>query len=292
MATARPGWSRRAQYGLFFSFLAVIAGIVIGLVLLVLSLVAPKTFDGVRGAALDITGPVAGALHEVTATASGLVSGAGDYWDAAQPERAAQARAHGDAPADGRGQGDLPGEPAAQGRAAAARARARHGRRRPHRRLVVQQPAPVRDPVGRPQRRRADRHAGALAGRPGRADHRCRRARLARPAGLRPREHRARAAAARRHPGHCAGPRRRHDRRPPARGRPQPVQARRHHHHFGHRRPLSAAGADRAGGEARRRRRGRPSARRSVDHQLRDRRAAVRARRGRGRESSKPAEEP
>jgi rod shape-determining protein MreC len=84
VATARPGWSRRAQYGLFFSLLAVIAGIILGLILLIISLVAPKTFDGLRGAALDITGPVAGALHEVTATAGGLASGAGDYWDAAR----------------------------------------------------------------------------------------------------------------------------------------------------------------------------------------------------------------
>ena len=83
MATARPGWSRRAQYGLFFSFLAVIAGIIVGLFLLVLSLVAPATFNGVRGAALDVTGPIASSLHEVTATATGLVSGASDYWDAA-----------------------------------------------------------------------------------------------------------------------------------------------------------------------------------------------------------------
>jgi rod shape-determining protein MreC len=84
VATTRPGWSRRAQYGLFFSFLGVIAGIVVGLILLVISLVAPKTFDGIRGAALDITGPVASALHEVTATAEGLMTGAGDYWDAAR----------------------------------------------------------------------------------------------------------------------------------------------------------------------------------------------------------------
>lgn len=83
MATARPGWSRRAQYGLFFSFLAVIAGIVIGLVLLAVSLVSPTTFERLRGAALDVTGPVASALHEVTATAGGLVTGADDYWDAA-----------------------------------------------------------------------------------------------------------------------------------------------------------------------------------------------------------------
>jgi rod shape-determining protein MreC len=83
VATARPGWSRKAQYGLFFSFLAVLAGILVGLFLLILSLVAPKSFDSVRGAALDVTGPVAAALHEVSATATGLVSGAGDYWDAA-----------------------------------------------------------------------------------------------------------------------------------------------------------------------------------------------------------------
>ena len=51
--------------------------------LLALSLVAPKSFQTVRGAALDVTGPVAGALHEVTATVEGVVTGAGNYWDAA-----------------------------------------------------------------------------------------------------------------------------------------------------------------------------------------------------------------
>ena len=83
MATARPGWSRRAQYGLFFSFLAVMAGIVVGLILLILSLVAPQQFERVRGAALDVTGPVAGGLREVTATVEGVFTGAGNYWDAA-----------------------------------------------------------------------------------------------------------------------------------------------------------------------------------------------------------------
>lgn len=69
---------------MFFGFLAVIAGLVIGLVLLGMSLVAPRTFDGVRGAALNLTGPVAEALFEVRATTTGLVSGAGNYWDAAR----------------------------------------------------------------------------------------------------------------------------------------------------------------------------------------------------------------
>ena len=83
MATARPGWSRRAQYSLFFSFLALIAGILVGLFLLALSLLAPARYDAVRGAALDITGPIASSLHAVTETAKGLVTGAGNYWDAA-----------------------------------------------------------------------------------------------------------------------------------------------------------------------------------------------------------------
>lgn len=83
MATARPGWSRRAQYGLFFSFLAVMAGIIVGVILLILSLVAPQQFERLRGAALDVTAPVTGALHEVVATTEGLFTGAGNYWDAA-----------------------------------------------------------------------------------------------------------------------------------------------------------------------------------------------------------------
>ena len=83
MATARPGWSRRAQYGLFFSFLALIAGIIVGLFLLALSVLAPAQFATVRGAALDVTAPVTGGLSEVTSTVGGVFTGAGNYWDAA-----------------------------------------------------------------------------------------------------------------------------------------------------------------------------------------------------------------
>jgi rod shape-determining protein MreC len=82
-AGARPGWSRRAQYSMFFSFLAVVAGLIVGLLLLALSLFAPQGYAAVRGAALDATAPITGALSEVTTTATGLVSGAGNYWDAA-----------------------------------------------------------------------------------------------------------------------------------------------------------------------------------------------------------------
>ena len=83
MAPPRPGWSRRAQYGLFFSFVAVIAGLIIGILLLGLSLLAPNSFQSVRGAAIDVTAPISGALNAVTSTAGGMISGAGNYWDAA-----------------------------------------------------------------------------------------------------------------------------------------------------------------------------------------------------------------
>lgn len=83
MAPPRPGWSRRAQYGLFFSFIATIAGITIGLVLLILSIAAPNRFADLKGAALDATAPISGALHQISATSDGLASGAGAYWDAA-----------------------------------------------------------------------------------------------------------------------------------------------------------------------------------------------------------------
>ena len=83
MATPRPGWSRRAQYGLFFSFIAAIIGLALGLILLAFSIAAPNTFKDLRGLALDLTAPLTIPLHEVSATADGLASGAGDYWDAA-----------------------------------------------------------------------------------------------------------------------------------------------------------------------------------------------------------------
>lgn len=84
MAPPRPGWSRRAQYGLFFGFVALVAGVVVGLILLIISLVAPDRFQTIRGAALDATAPVTAGLSEVTATFEGLWSGAGNYWDSAR----------------------------------------------------------------------------------------------------------------------------------------------------------------------------------------------------------------
>ncbi len=88
MAPPRPGWSRRAQYGMFFGFIAVVVGLVVGLTLLAVSLVAPRSFAGIRGAALDVTSPLSRGMHGITATFEGLVGGAGNYWDAAHQNAA------------------------------------------------------------------------------------------------------------------------------------------------------------------------------------------------------------
>jgi rod shape-determining protein MreC len=82
--SARPGWSRRAQYSLFFSFLAAIGLLLAGLGLLALNVAKPQLFAPVRGVALDVTAPVTGLLRSIGDTVGGLVSGAGNYWDAAR----------------------------------------------------------------------------------------------------------------------------------------------------------------------------------------------------------------
>jgi rod shape-determining protein MreC len=84
LAPPRPGWSRRAQYGVFFSFIAALIGIAVGLVMLTLSIAAPNTFRNVRGVGIDLMAPISGGLNQITATVSGLASGAGSYWDAAR----------------------------------------------------------------------------------------------------------------------------------------------------------------------------------------------------------------
>ena len=88
MAAPRSGWSRRAQYGLFFSFIAAIAGVAVGLILLIFSIAAPNGFRDFKGLALDATAPLSRGLHQVSTTIEGVASGAGAYWDAAhQNER-------------------------------------------------------------------------------------------------------------------------------------------------------------------------------------------------------------
>ena len=56
----RPGFSRRAQYGLFLGYVVAVAGVLFSILLLIVAMVDPAGFRAIRGAALDVTSPITG----------------------------------------------------------------------------------------------------------------------------------------------------------------------------------------------------------------------------------------
>ena len=64
--TRRPGFSRRAQYGLFFGYVVAGLGAVAGIVLLILSSSNPPAFAALRTSVGEITAPVSSALASVS----------------------------------------------------------------------------------------------------------------------------------------------------------------------------------------------------------------------------------
>ena len=86
--TRRPGFSRRAQYSMFFGYVAAVGGVLVAAILLLLAYLNPTGFNSVRGAALDLTSPVtAGGRGAVNAVAGGG-SAVADYFFAARKNAA------------------------------------------------------------------------------------------------------------------------------------------------------------------------------------------------------------
>lgn len=81
--TRRPGFSRRAQYGLFFGYVVAVAGILFAALLLVVAVVDPTGFRALRGLALDITAPVSSAGRGVVRFFTGSGEAVGHYFWAA-----------------------------------------------------------------------------------------------------------------------------------------------------------------------------------------------------------------
>ena len=79
----RPGFSRRAQYGLFLGYVVAVGGILFALFLLVIAAVDPKGFAALRGAALDVTAPVSSASRSGVGFFSGGAETIGNYFRAA-----------------------------------------------------------------------------------------------------------------------------------------------------------------------------------------------------------------
>ena len=78
----RLGFSRRAHFGLFLSYVIAIGAALIALVLLAISVIDPRGFSALRGAALDGTAPVASAGRSVVDFFRGIGDGISNYWQA------------------------------------------------------------------------------------------------------------------------------------------------------------------------------------------------------------------
>jgi rod shape-determining protein MreC len=68
----RPGYSRRAQYGNFFSYIAALVGLGLGVLLLLVSTGNSGAFSGLRGAASDVGAPAGTAAAQGRSTSQGL----------------------------------------------------------------------------------------------------------------------------------------------------------------------------------------------------------------------------
>ncbi|WP_294190727.1 rod shape-determining protein MreC [uncultured Sphingomonas sp.] len=77
----RPGFSRRAQYGVFFGYILAIAGGVVGAVLLALSLLNPTGFSAARAAVAEVTAPMSSAVAVAVDSVSGIPDAIASWWD-------------------------------------------------------------------------------------------------------------------------------------------------------------------------------------------------------------------
>src|SRR3954469_18873454 len=78
----RLGFSRRAHFGLFIGYVVAVGAALIAVLLLAISIVDPRGFAALRGAALDVTEPVASAGSSVGDFFSGMGEGIANYWQA------------------------------------------------------------------------------------------------------------------------------------------------------------------------------------------------------------------
>jgi rod shape-determining protein MreC len=79
----RPGFSRRAQYGLFLGYVLAVAGILFAVLLLILAKADPRGFAALRGAALDITYPITSGGRAVVRFFTGSGEAVAHYFAAA-----------------------------------------------------------------------------------------------------------------------------------------------------------------------------------------------------------------
>ncbi|MEI9852252.1 MAG: rod shape-determining protein MreC [Sphingomonas sp.] len=84
----RPGFSRRAQYGLFLGYVGAVGGALVGAALLLLSTFNPPAYAVVRGLFAEITTPVSSAFAWLGSSITGAPAAFSEHFDvAAENER-------------------------------------------------------------------------------------------------------------------------------------------------------------------------------------------------------------
>ena len=78
----RPGFSRKAQYGVLLGYVVAIAGMLVALLLLAIAIVDPDGFAALRGASVDATAPVSSGGRSVTGFFRGIGDGISNYFRA------------------------------------------------------------------------------------------------------------------------------------------------------------------------------------------------------------------
>ncbi|MGN6277631.1 MAG: rod shape-determining protein MreC [Sphingomonas sp.] len=76
----RPGFSRRAQYGLFFGYVVAALAAVVGVALLALSTINPPAFAALRSGVAELTAPISAGTSSVVNGIGSVPGAIGDYF--------------------------------------------------------------------------------------------------------------------------------------------------------------------------------------------------------------------
>ena len=88
---ARQGFSKRAQLGLFTSYVIAVVGILVGLLLALTARFDPSGHAAIQGLFADITSPVAKGGRALVGTVASGYDGVSAYIDAGSKNRAMEA---------------------------------------------------------------------------------------------------------------------------------------------------------------------------------------------------------
>lgn len=91
-STRRPGFSRRAQYGLFLGYVGAVAGVLLAIGLLVIAMLDPRGFSALRSVALDVTSPITIAGRNLVRGVTGGIDALGNYVEAGSQNAALKQR--------------------------------------------------------------------------------------------------------------------------------------------------------------------------------------------------------